>query len=415
MNAKNSINTNSKHILFIEANTDGTIGGSHYCLLELIKGLHKSKFKPFVLFYQKNILIPEFERHCPVIILDKTRGLVIKRDFPHLYSLVSKIPYLPYFLILFQKTYNFFRYHLTDFSKIIYLLSKLKIDLVHINNAPALTDWLIACKILRKKCISHWRGTRKFDIIKRKLIKFYDAIISISQAVTQNAKDQGIDVNNFVLIYDGIDIESILKKPKENPVLVRKEFQEKITEPLIGVINNIKNWKGQHVAIEAVKILKNKYPNLKCLLVGNVSNLKGDKEYFSYLQKLVERYNLLNNIIFTGYRKDIPDIISALDILLHTSLANEGFPRIILEIMTLSKPIIASAVGPSLEMIEDGKTGFLVPPNEPRSLAEKIDYLLLHPEIAQKMGKEARKRVERLFDISLNIKKTEHLYNQLLF
>ena len=406
---------NLKHILFIEANTDGTIGGSHYCLFELIKYINREKFKPFVVFYQENSLISEFKKICPVIILDKTKGLVIKRDFPHLYSLVNKLPYLPYFLILFQKTYNFFRYYLTDFLKIIYLLSKLKIDLIHINNAPALTDWLIACKILRKKCISHWRGTVKFDIIKRKLIKFYDVIISISQAVTQNAKDQGIDVNNFVLIYDGIDIESILKKPKENPVLVRKEFQEKITEPLIGVINNIKNWKGQHVAIEAVKILKNKYPNLRCLLVGNVSNLKGDKEYFSYLQKLVERYNLLNNIIFTGYRKDIPDIISALDILLHTSLANEGLPRIILEIMTLSKSIIASAVGPTLEMVEDGKTGLLVPPNDPQSLAEKINYLLSHPEVAQKMGKEARKRVERLFDISLNIKKTEHLYNQLLF
>jgi len=120
MNTPNAVNP--KHILFIEANTDGTIGGSHYCLLELIKGLDKSKFKPFVLFYQKNILIPEFKKHYPVIILDKTRGLVIKRDFPQLYALVTKIPYLPSFLILFQKTYNFFRYHLTDFLKIIYLL-----------------------------------------------------------------------------------------------------------------------------------------------------------------------------------------------------------------------------------------------------------------------------------------------------
>jgi len=73
MNAKNSINTNSKHILFIEANIDGTIGGSHYCLLELIKGLDKSKFKPFVLFYQKNILIPEFKRRYPSLSLIRQR------------------------------------------------------------------------------------------------------------------------------------------------------------------------------------------------------------------------------------------------------------------------------------------------------------------------------------------------------
>jgi len=106
MNAKNSINTNSKHILFIEANTDGTIGGSHHSLLLLVKYLDKSKFKPFVLFYQKNILIPEFERHCPVIILDKTKDLVIKKDLPRLHTLASKVPCLLHFLILLQKIYN---------------------------------------------------------------------------------------------------------------------------------------------------------------------------------------------------------------------------------------------------------------------------------------------------------------------
>ena len=106
MNAKNSINTNSKHILFIEANTDGTIGGSHHSLLLLVKYLDKSKFKPFVLFYQINILIPEFKRHCPVIILDKTKDLVIKKDLPRLHTLASKVPCLLHFLILLQKIYN---------------------------------------------------------------------------------------------------------------------------------------------------------------------------------------------------------------------------------------------------------------------------------------------------------------------
>ena len=91
----------------------------------------------------------------------------------------------------------------------------------------------------------------------------------------------------------------------------------------------------------------------------------------------------------------------------------EGLPRIILEIMSLSKCIIASSIGPNSEIIEDGKTGFLVPPNDPEALAQKIDYLLSHPEVAQRMGKEARKRVEKLFDISLNVKKTEELYDQL--
>jgi len=184
---------------------------------------------------------------------------------------------------------------------------------------------------------------------------------------------------------------------------------------LIGVISNIKAWKGQHVAIEAIKILKKKYPKIKCLIVGNVSNLEDDKKYFNYLKELVNNNGLSKNIIFTGFRKDIPDIISALDILIHTSVAPEPFGRVILEGMIFSKPVIATSHGGPLEIIEDGISGFLVLPNNPEALAQKINYLLSHPEVAQRTGKEARKRVEKLFNISLNIKKTEYLYNQLLF
>ena len=409
MNTPNAVNP--KHILFIEANTDGTIGGSHYCLLELIKGLNKSKFKPFVLFYQKNILIPEFERHCPVIILDKTRGLVIKRDFPHLYSLVNKLPYLPYFLILFQKTYNFFRYHLTDFLKIIYLLSKLKIDLVHINNAPALTDWLIACKILRKKCIAHLRGNWNPKFFQKKLVRYYDAVISISNSVTSHAKKKGIYINNFITIYDGIDINTVLKMKTINPNEIKKELGPPLNDSfLIGLIGNIKAWKGQHVAIEAIKILKKKYPKIKCLIVGNVSNLEDDKKYFNHLKELVNNNGLSKNIIFTGFRKDIPDIISALDILIHTSVAPEPFGRVILEGMIFSKPVIATAHGGPIEIIEDGISGFLVPPNDPNALAERIDYLLSNPKSAERMGKEAWKRVEKKFRIEINVDRIECLY-----
>jgi glycosyltransferase involved in cell wall biosynthesis len=246
-------------------------------------------------------------------------------------------------------------------------------------------------------------------------MKFYDSVISISHAVTQNAKNQGINVANFTLIYNGID-DSVFRFSKQvkESMRVRKEFQEDIKQPLIGVINNIKDWKGQHVAIDAVKILKKKYSDLKCLLIGNVSHSEADRKYFSYLKELVTRYGLIDNVIFTGYRDDIPSLISALDVLLHTSLANEGFPRVILEIMLFSKPIIASAIGPTFEMIKDGISGFLVPPSDSKALAGKIDYLISNADIAKKMGQMARKRVEEYFSIETNVKKTEQLYSKLL-
>jgi len=412
-NFKNALKP--KRILFIEVNLDGTVGGSPRCLLQLIKYLDRRKFQPFVLFYQENHLMSEFKKFCPVFVMDRSKGFVIKRDLPHLYQFAIKFKPLFYFLMFFQKLFNFVVYYIPGLFQISSLLKKLKIDIVNINNGPMMTDWLIVCKLLKIKCVSHFRGTPEVNFIKRKIMPFYDRIIAISQAVIENAKKQKICTKNFVLIHNGIDLKEFIKKNKKDPICIRKEFQQDVQKPLIGLINHIRPWKGQHVAVEAMNIIKNKYPDLKCILVGTVSNLEGDRNYFYYLKELISKYNLSNNIIFTGYREDVADIISAMDILLHTSLGMEGLPRIILEIMSLSKCIIASSIGPNSEIIEDGKTGFLVPPNDPEALAEKIDYLLSHPEVAQKMGKEARKRVERLFDISLNIKKTEHLYNQLLF
>ena len=103
-------NSKQKKILFIEANLDGTIGGSHYCLLELVKCLNKDKFKPYVLFFQDNALIPNFEQLCPTIIFDKTKGFIIKNRFPRKYLFISKYKFLLSLLLLCQKGYNFFRY-----------------------------------------------------------------------------------------------------------------------------------------------------------------------------------------------------------------------------------------------------------------------------------------------------------------
>lgn len=411
--ATNSTNTN--RILFIESNLDGTIGGSHYCLLDLLRGLDKRKFQPFVLFYQENLLIPEFKEICPVIVFDKTKGLLVKRDLPGLFGFAKKNILLLHVLLLCQKAYNFFRYYIIDIFKIVYLLLELKVDLVHINNAPRLNDWLIACKILKVKCIAHLRGHWEPKSLQKRLFKYYDVIISISDSVTNYFVKRGMSTVNFVTIHDGINISAMFNMRKRNPDEIRTEFDPSHNSDFfIGVVGNIKGWKGQHVAIEAVKLLKEKYPHIKCLIIGDVSNLQGDINYFRYLKALVRDNSLSHNITFTGFRKDIPDIISTLDILVHTSVAPEPFGRVILEGMVFSKPVIATAHGGPLEIIEDGISGFLVPPNNPQALAERIEYLLLHPDIAKRIGIAGGKRVKEKFDLKFNIMRTEWLYSTFL-
>ncbi len=408
-NAKNIIS--QKRVLFIEANLDGTIGGSHYCLLELVKYLNQSKYKPFVLFYQENILIPEFKNICPIIILDKTKGLIIKNSFPNLFPLAAKTKLLLYLLLLSQRTYNFFRYYLIDFFEILYFLAKHKIDLVHINNAPKFTDWLIAVKILRIKCISHLRGNWEPKYIQKKLVKYYDTIISISESVSKHISKKGIPVNNFITIHDGIDIKALFELIHDEPEKIKKELGVSNNGFFIGVVGNIKPWKGQHVAIEAVRILKEKHPHIKCIMVGEVSNSEEDRIYFAHLKDLVANNKLSHNIIFAGFRKNIPEILSVLDVLVHTSVSPEPLGRVVLEGMVFSKPVIATAHGGPLEIIEDSFSGFLVKPNDSHALSQKIDYLISRSDIANNIGKQARKRVEEHFNIERNVQRIEQLYD----
>lgn len=402
-----------KNILFIEGNLDGTIGGSHYCLLEIVKRINRGKFRPLVIFYQENSLIPEFKKVCQVIINDRTRGFVVKRDLPGLYVFIEKRRFLQHLILFYQKTYNFLRYFLTNFLRILYFLLKFKIDIVHLNNVPALTDWLIGSKVLGVKCLAHLRGNWEPNTLQTKLVKYYDKVISISDSVTSYVKRKVSCTNKFITIHDGIDINSVFKMRKRNTKEVRDELKISQSGNLVGVVGNIKDWKGQHVAIEATKVLKKNYPDIKCLIIGDISNLKEDQEYFTFLRKIVEGYGLNHNVIFTGFREDIPDIICALDVLLHTSVAPEPLGRVILEGMVFSKSVIATAYGGPLEIIEDGISGFLVPPNDPIALAEKIDYLLSNPDIRKKIGEKGRRRVQEHFSIETNVKKIEELYTQL--
>jgi len=399
-----------KKLLFIEANLDGTIGGSHLLLLDLIKFLDRKKFDPYVVFFQENTLIPEFKAICPVFVFNKMNRLNIRKRFP---SMISRTRLLFGAMILFQKMFNIMVYFIPDLVKTIWFLWKNHIDLVHMNNAPYLPDWLIICKLLGIKCIAHLRGNWVAKPLSRRLVRHYDAVISMSNSVTNFMRGQGVETKNFVVIYDGIDIGAVKEIRERNGEQSSKK-KGSDQQVVLGVVGNIKPWKGQHVLIEAIGLLKPSFPSVKCLIVGDVSNLKEDQAYFERLNELVRQYGLEKNVVFTGFRKDVYDVVSGFEILVHTSVEPEPFGRVILEGMILRKPVIATAHGGPLEIIDDNINGYLVAPNSPERLAERIEYLIRNPDIREKIGEQAKKRVEESFDMKKNVKEIELLYRRLL-
>ena len=108
------------------------------------------------------------------------------------------------------------------------------------------------------------------------------------------------------------------------------------------------------------------------------------------------------------------DVIFNFHILVHTSVLPEPFGRVILEGMILRKPVIATNQGGPLEIIENGISGILIPPEDPKSLADNISFLFENKNISNIMGENARRRIEEKFNIIKTVKKIEELYSSLL-
>ncbi|MBU4345581.1 MAG: glycosyltransferase family 4 protein, partial [Desulfobacteraceae bacterium] len=120
-----------------------------------------------------------------------------------------------------------------------------------------------------------------------------------------------------------------------------------------------------------------------------------------------------DKIIFTGFRSDIKEILSAIDILVTPSLL-EGFPMVILEAMAMAKPIVATNIDGITEQITDGVNGILVPPKDPSALAKTVVRVLNDKELARTMGLSAREKVKQEFSVEKMVAETEKVYLSLL-
>ena len=389
-----------KKILYIEANKDGTIGGSYYSLLYLVQGLNKSKYEPHVIFCQDNILIEKFKKVTPYVYI---------YDFPAAVSApirtlkdIIKWPCLLLVEVLLSQ------------PKILKVLKDISPDLVQINNGYAtLHNWVLASYFTGVKIVAHDRGTRAPCSYRTKYFaRYLDAIISVSESYKNNAIKQNLRAKHICRIYNGLDVEYILGKVDVNEQQkLRKDFGIEANQPVVGIVANIDSWKGQLVLVKAILQVKKTVPNIRCLIVGPIC--KGAEEYKREIDKYIADNALNTSVTFTGFVKDIPNILGLLDVLCHASIEPEPFSRTILEGMAAGKPIVATNSGGTPEQIIDGETGILVPMNDPEKMAEAILYLLMNKNEAEEMGRKGRERLNQLFSISRMVKETEAFYEDI--
>jgi glycosyltransferase involved in cell wall biosynthesis len=175
--------------------------------------------------------------------------------------------------------------------------------------------------------------------------------------------------------------------------------------PVVGMVACLKPQKAPVDFVRVARRVAGRIPQAHFLLVG-------DGELRDEVEAEVKRGSLSGRFHLLGWRRDIPSIFKNLDLLALTSRW-EGLPRVVPEAMAASLPVVATRVDGTPEAVLDRQTGFLVEPGDVDGMAERITWLLEHPEAAKSMGRKGSERVGE-FDIEVMVRRQEELYEELL-
>jgi glycosyltransferase involved in cell wall biosynthesis len=235
-------------------------------------------------------------------------------------------------------------------------------------------------------------------------MKKADKIVAVSQALADEMTKKGIPSTKILVIDNGIDLQRFTNLRENNGL--RKSFGLNGNNKTIGTIGSLTEEKGHIYLLEAARQFIDKYPECRFLIVGD-----GGQRQF--LEEKTSRLGLSGRVIFTGSRKEVPEILSMLDAFVLPSI-KEGLPMALLEAMASRVPVIATKVGAIPNVIEDGISGMLIPPRDPKAIVDAVNSLLSNGHSAQEMAQKGFERVRDNFSSKIMSEKYMAVYKELL-
>ena len=248
--------------------------------------------------------------------------------------------------------------------------------------------------------------------VDRFLARAVNAFIYMSKAIEQLYCNLGIPPAQGQIIYDPFDLTSSTET--NHTAELRAEFGLTPHDRLISNVGRLDWWKGQDYFVRAMAEVVQTHPEAKALIVGEPNATHLSQVFYQNLQQLVTDLNLSRHVIFTGFRADIPRIMAASDMVVHSSSEPEPFGRVIVEAMAVGRPVIATAAGGVLDIIEDRVNGLLVPPKNSNLMAQAIQKLLQNQEQARLIGQRAQCRVRECFSPKQHVTAVENIYQKIL-
>ena len=323
-------------ILHVEANEDGTVGGTHRALEDLVLRVNRSKFEPVVLFYQDNVHVRTLRAHGIEVQLydvERARERAIRQHggrVRKLWDILGAITRRRRFLLANR------------------------IDLVHLNNSPksGYDDWLPAARLIGIPFISFAMGD---PILEPRIIRLaarrMDHVIAISDYMKAAMLRAGIREDRLTRVYLGVDAAALRAAVQRPAAATRSALGVPEDAVHVVMVGNIRRWKGQYVLLDALSAMPARTrERIHVSFVGAAT--VHDGEYQAELEALARASGSGNRVRFLGARNDVPTLLASADIAVHASVKKEPFGLVVPEAMAQGVAVVASKFGGPGEVID---------------------------------------------------------------
>ncbi len=404
-----------RRVLFVDKAPQ--IGGSLVSLYHLVRGLDRGRFEPIVLVAEGNPFAARFS-DLGVEVLTRPWA----NTPPQLSPLLQSVAQASAVRKLHRWAWGRRLYHAAGFTvkhlpRILEraeafadLLYDVKPDWVHVNDGvPFNRGEILGALWARVPVVCHVRSFEPPTRLDRLLLSRIAVHIFISRAIADWLLGTGVRLGKWRVVHNGVDL-SEFQNPPNSRSRIRAELGVADDAFVVALLGRVVPWKGHEVFLDAIERLLSEHPNLVGCIVGE--GWRGH-DFEQRLRARVESGPLKGHVVFAGFRPDVPALLQSVDALAHTSVEPEPFGRVIVEAMAARLPIVATAAGAVPEILEDERTGLLVPPGDAERLAQALRRLMGDPALRQRLSAAARREVEARFTVQQYVAGVQAVYEEL--
>jgi glycosyltransferase involved in cell wall biosynthesis len=285
------------------------------------------------------------------------------------------------------------------------LMKARAVSLVHTHSS--VDSWLgvLAAKSLGLPVVRSRHVSIRILPRRALVYRLVDRVLTSGDAVRAIVVGAGVPPGRVVSIPPGVDTARFHPGVPRTPV--RDEFGIAAGQPLVGLVANIRGSKGHNVFLEAAREVLRARPDARFLIVG-------DGVGFDEVRRRVGDLGLDAAVTLTGFRRDIPEVMAALDVLVLPSIRSEATSQVIPQALLVGTPVVASTVGGNPELVRDGETGRLVPPGDAGALARAILELLGDPARARALARAGQALARERGSLDASMARTTAVYRELL-